>query len=69
MIMSTHLNALMLNLSNERIRLSNAKDAGEIALRTVWVKQLPKEIADELAIDPEPFSDTSADELLMALFT
>ena len=36
----THLHALNLNLSNERIRLSNAKTNGEIQLRSIWIAQL-----------------------------
>ena len=43
----THLHALNLNLSNERIRLSNAKTDGEIELRSIWIEQLEKEIAGE----------------------
>lgn len=42
-----HLHALNLNLSNERIRLSNAKTDGEIELRSIWIAQLEKEIAGE----------------------
>lgn len=43
----SHLNALLLNLSNERVRLANAKTQGERELRSVWVKQLEKEVANE----------------------
>lgn len=43
----THLNALLLNLSHERTRLSNAKTDGERELRSVWVYQLEKEVAHE----------------------
>jgi hypothetical protein len=42
-----HLSALQLRLSNERIRLSQATNKGEIELRTVWVKQLEKEVDGE----------------------
>ena len=42
-----HLSALQLRLSNERIRLSQATNKGEIELRTVWVKQLEKEVEGE----------------------
>ncbi len=45
--MMKHLHALNLNLSNERIRLSNAKTDGEIELRSIWIAQLEKEIAGE----------------------
>ena len=43
-----HLDCLYLRLSNERIRLNNAKTEQEKALRTVWVQQLEKEIEGEL---------------------
>ena len=43
----THLNALNLRLSHERVRLANAKTEGERAMRTVWVAQIEKEIAGE----------------------
>jgi len=42
-----HLSALQLSLSNERIRLSQATNKGEVELRKVWVKQLEKEIEGE----------------------
>ena len=42
-----HLSALQLRLSNERIWLSQATNKGEIELRTVWVKQLEKEVEGE----------------------
>jgi len=42
-----HLSALQLSLSNERIRLSQATNKGEIEMRKVWVKQLEKEIEGE----------------------
>lgn len=43
-----HLDCLYLRLSNERIRLNNAKTEQEKALRTVWVQQIEKEIQKEL---------------------
>lgn len=43
----SHLNALEYSLHNESIRLREAKSKGEIELRSVWVKQLEKQIADE----------------------
>lgn len=49
MIDYSHLDALNLNLSNERSRLANAKSAQEKELRTVWIAQLEKEIAAEQA--------------------
>ena len=42
-----HIDALSLMLSNERIRLANAKTNSERQLRAVWVKQLEKEVAFE----------------------
>lgn len=63
-----HLSALMNNLSKEKERLSNAKSANEIALRSVFVSQLEKEIAGEklfLGITDVEMTD---DELLDELF-
>lgn len=45
--MTTHLDILQLRLSNERIRLANAKTDGERELRDAWVKQLEKEVEGE----------------------
>lgn len=59
----THLDALNLRLSNERVRLANAKSKGESDLRTVWVAQLEKEIAGEQKHFCEP---TMTDDELMA---
>lgn len=44
----THLNALRINLSNERARMETAKSEAERELRSVWVIQLEKEIAAEM---------------------
>ncbi len=60
-----HLSALQLRLSNERIRLSQATNQGESELRTVWVKQLEKEVAGE--IEFLSANDMSADDLLKEL--
>jgi hypothetical protein len=60
-----HLSALQLRLSNERIRLSQATNQGEIELRTVWVKQMEKEVAGE--IEFLSTNDMSADDLLKEL--
>lgn len=57
----THLDALNLRLSNERIRIANAKSEGEIELRKVWIAQLEKEVAGE-----EKFADEISDEDLLA---
>jgi hypothetical protein len=64
--MTSHLNALRVRLSNERVRLANAKTAGERELRAVWVAGIEKEIQFE---ENHTFSDTemSDDELLAAL--
>ena len=44
----THLDALRIWLSHERVRLSEAKSDKEKELRAVWVAQIEKEIADEM---------------------
>lgn len=44
---NSHLDALNLRLSNERVRLANAKTDSERTLRTVWIKQIEKEIRNE----------------------
>ena len=65
--MNTHLDALELRLSNERIRLSEAKTKKEIKLRQVWIAQIEKEIQSEkdfIGIDDFNMSD---DELLAEL--
>lgn len=43
-----HLGALQLRLSNERIRLANTQNVKERELRSVWIKQIEREIAHEL---------------------
>jgi hypothetical protein len=45
----THLDALELNLSHERVRLAEATSPEEVALRRVWVSQLEREVAGERA--------------------
>lgn len=67
---TSHLDALRAGLSNERIRLANARSAQERALRSVWVAQSEKEVAFEmkmLGITHEPEPDLTDDELLAAL--
>jgi hypothetical protein len=69
--MTSHLDALELRLSHERDRLNRATAASEIEMRSVWVKQIEREIADErshLGISPEQAADISDDELFAALF-
>lgn len=61
----SHLNALQVALSNERSRLANAKTAAERELRSVWVKQLEKEVAHEEI--NFPVCELSDDELLAEL--
>lgn len=75
----THLNALRTRLSNERVRLTNAKKPAEVAMRTVWVAKCENEIKHEIAflaargvmVDAEPIdasiNDMTDDELLAAL--
>lgn len=70
----THLNALELHLSNERVRLSNATTESEKAMRKVWVAQLEKEIDCEkklLNTQPETMDlgdmDLTDEELLRQL--
>lgn len=57
MIDRTHLDALELRLSNERMRLAAAKRPRERELRAVWVAGIEREIAAEkrfLGIDDSP---------------
>jgi hypothetical protein len=61
-----HLSALQLRLSNERIRLSQATNKGERELRTVWIKQLEKEIQGEYTFLNQD-NTMSDDELLKEL--
>ncbi|WP_421930056.1 hypothetical protein [Nitratireductor rhodophyticola] len=67
----SHLSALELRLFNEKRRLQAATRQQEIELRTIWVQQIEKEIAEErerlkiTATGPAvPMTD---DELLAAL--
>ena len=43
-----HYVALMTNLSNERQRLEQSASESEYALRSVWVKQLEREVEAEV---------------------
>lgn len=63
--MANHLEALNLRLSNERIRLANAKTDGERELRSVWIKQIEKEIRNEEGFVTS--QDISDEELLREL--
>lgn len=44
---TTHYTALMARLSNEKAYLAAATNQSEIELRTVWLAQIEKEIAQE----------------------
>ena len=61
-----HLSILQVRLSNERIRLSEAKTESERQSRRVWIAQMEKEIAGEQSFlaAGEPMSDA---ELLAQL--
>lgn len=64
----THLHALELHLSHERVRLFAAKSDGERKLRAIWVEQLQREIDAEykfLGIAPEELSDDDLADLLV----
>ena len=63
----SHIHALELHLSHERVRLFAAVSPEERALRAVWVHQLEKEIEAEykfLGIKPEELSDEDLANLL-----
>ena len=64
----THIQQLRIILSHEKARLANAKTDDERAIRTVWVRQIEKEIAHEIAHGrDEPVETMTDDELLAAL--
>lgn len=70
-----HLHSLELRLSNERMRLSEATSQSEKDMRSVWVKQLEKEIQGEIeflaskgiVVSKVTIKDQDADELLKEL--
>ena len=70
-----HLHSLELRLSNERMRLSEAASQSEKDLRSVWVKQLEKEIQGEIeflaskgiTLQKATTKDFDVDELLKEL--
>ncbi|MFT6903922.1 MAG: hypothetical protein ACJAS1_000567 [Oleiphilaceae bacterium] len=73
----SHLSALRVGLSNERVRLASAKTDEEKALRKVWVKQREKEVKGEerfLGLDDDENDEVfetismSRSELLEELF-
>jgi len=73
--MTEHLVALQTRLSHENGYLAAAKSANEIALRTVWIAQIEKEIAAEIeflakkgiVIEATSNVEMSDDELLAEL--
>lgn len=68
----SHLNALETRLSHERGYLAAAKTDGERALRTVWIAQIEKEIANEhafLGLTTSPAAELTDDELLAELLS
>lgn len=66
---TSHLDALNLRLSHERGYLAAAKSNKERALRRVWIAQIEKEIAAELAFLSKSgdLPEMSDDDLLAAL--
>ena len=70
-----HLDALRNRLSNETTRLNSAKKAGEIAMRTVWVKKCQKELDDHIqflatfgyVVEAQSAFNAADDELLAEL--
>lgn len=67
---TTHLVALQDGLRHERVRLNAAKTEGERALRSVWVAQYERQIADEmrfLGIPETVETELSAEELFAEL--
>jgi hypothetical protein len=66
---TSHLVALQTRLSHERGYLAAAKKDSEKALRAVWIKQIEKELADEmtrLGMSAE-LPEMTDDELFAAL--
>jgi hypothetical protein len=65
-----HLSALRVRLSHEHDYLARAKSQKEIAIRTVWIAQIEKEIAAEikfLGTSDDPIDSMSDDDLLREL--
>jgi hypothetical protein len=74
-----HLQCLINHLFNERERLKNAKTSQEKEFRSVWVRQLEKEIEQEEAFlaskgiqtyktDADTSAEMNDDEILNELF-
>lgn len=66
---TSHLDALNLRLSHERSYLAAAKTDAERALRRVWIDQIEKEIAGEMAFlgKASDLPEMSDDDLLASL--
>lgn len=72
--MTEHLTALNIRLAHEKARLAEAKTAKEREIRSVWIKQIEKEIDEEikfLGIQPvdadiEAMTDDELLEMLAA---
>ena len=62
----SHLDALEIRLSNERVRLANAKTAYEKTLRGVWVAGITQEIEHERKILGLSEIETMTDDELLA---
>lgn len=65
---TSHLKALELRLSNERVRLSNARTEDEKKMRQVWVAGIEKEIEQEkqfLSVKDNQAGATVSDEDLL----
>lgn len=62
-----HLHALEVRLSHERVRLAASRTANERALRTVWVAQIEREIADIVRSADDDAASMTDDEILAAL--
>ncbi|WP_294390192.1 hypothetical protein [uncultured Sphingomonas sp.] len=67
----SHLHSIEDHLIRERARLAKARGDSEVALRTVWVAQAERELANErkfLGLPLEVLAPAmSDDELLLAL--
>lgn len=59
----SHLDALQLRLSNERLRLVNAKTKKERELRSVWIKQIQQEVRGEVALLVNTAIGAKSDEM------
>ena len=66
----SHLEALKSRLASETARRAVARSEKEASLRTVWIAQINREIADEyefLGLGRECANDLTDDELLTEL--